>query len=117
MFLNRQNTLKTIVLIIAIALIASFVLHDIIPHSHPHHLFGTGIQAAFHGEDKKWWSIIVLASLLLSFAITSRWRLENKLAGKSFLHRSSYFILDFSKIFNPLREALRRGILHPKLCD
>ncbi len=92
------------------------LLHTFIPHDHPHEIFGTGIQAAFHGEDKKWWALLVLVSLFFALVRFIRERLNVDLKNLA-CKPCFYLTLGFSKIFDPIREALRRGILHPKLCD
>ncbi len=108
--------IRNLVLIIAIALIFSFVLHDIIPHHHPHQLFGNGPQAALHSNDKKWWYLMLLAFVFVTTDLVNKWRLDT--GGKrNIFFISPYFRLDIAKLFNPILQALRRGILNPKLCD
>jgi len=107
---------KNLLLIIAIILVTGMLLHAVIPHDHPEEIFGIGIQAALHSTDKKWWLLLLLSSFFIAFGGL----LKNGLTDKHsiFAHRLSFWLtFDFSKIFDPIREALRTGILNPKLCE
>lgn len=110
-------SLKTsnLLIVVSILIILSMIFHAVIPHHHPKEIFGDGIQGAFHGEEKKYYTLIVLASLFFAFSGFFRKRLY--VDSKHFIS-AAYFSLisDFSKIFDPIRETLRRGIVHPKLC-
>lgn len=106
---------KNLLLVIAIIVMSGTLLHAVIPHDHPEEIFGTGIQAALHSEDKKWWLL-----LLLSFFIALGGLLKNGLTHDHSLsvRRPSFWLtFGFSKILDPIREALRMGILHPKLYE
>jgi len=44
--------LKYLLIAMAVLMLLSLSVHDLIPHDHPQEIFGTGIQAALHGNDK-----------------------------------------------------------------
>lgn len=107
---------KNAIIFLSVILLVSFALHMVIKHDHSEDHFGTGIQAVFHGEDKKWWALFALASIFFALAKFLRKRLNidaKSPASKSYLYLTFYI----SKIFDSIREALRRGILNPKLCE
>lgn len=101
---------------ISIVLLMYFVLHDIIPHKHPSEIYGTGIQAIFHGSDRKWWYLMLLAFIFVAVDLLRKWRLQTYLR-QSVAISFYYLRIDISKLFNPILQALRTGILNPKLCD
>lgn len=112
--LGQKNTFKFFILAVALMLIVSFLAHDIIPHHHKVEIFGTGMQALFHGGERK-----LLYLMLLAIAIAS---ILNKKVSIVEINRISSFYfshwrIEISRIFNPISQALRTGILNPKLCD
>jgi len=114
-FLRKLLKARNLLLIIAFLMITSLSLHAVIPHDHPAEIFGTGIQAALHGTDKKWWLLILLTSFLFLFSGSIKNTLNS---GRSISPSHSFWLtFNFSKIFDPIREALRTGILNPKLCE
>jgi len=114
--MRKRNLFRSIILITAIALIASFVLHDVIPHEHPSEIYGTGIQAIFHGSDRKYWYLLLLAFVWIAVDSIAKREFDIRLQ-KSFAYIRSLFHIDVGKLFNPILQALRTGILNPKLCD
>lgn len=107
-------SIRTIFQILALLLVATFILHTFVPHSHPHES-GDPLQVALHGEDRKWWAMVVLSSLLVAIASFLKERQDIVLI--NFVGKiTAYLDLNFSKIFNPILEALRTGVLNPKLC-
>lgn len=102
-------------MIVALILASWMILHITIPHEHPEEMFGKGIQAVLHGGDKKWWLLV-----LFSFFVALGGFLKNRFTGGhlTITRKSSFWLtFDFSKIFDPIREALRRGILQPILYE
>lgn len=114
-FLKKSLKTRNLLLVTAFLIASVLFLHAAIPHDHPGEIFGNGIQAALHGSDKKWWLLILLTSLLLAFGNS----IKNRVVGERQITSPTSFWLtfDFSKIFDPLREALRRGILQPILYE
>ena len=106
---------KKLLLVIAIVLVSGMILHAVIPHDHPEEIFGTGIQAALHGNDKKWWLLLFLAAFLVLFGNSIKNVLDKN--RQIFPSHSFWLTFNFSNIFDPIREALRTGILNPKLCE
>lgn len=93
----------------ALVLFLATALHTIyFDHDHQKEIFGDGMQAIMHGSDKKHFFVLDAPNLYSpSFTFLP----------ERFLF--SYFFLLFSvlvyKGFDPFREALRRGKIHPKL--
>jgi hypothetical protein len=115
---NKRKILagKCMVLLIAFALLSAFVLHEIVPHEHAEEVFGTGVEAALHGQDRKWLMLLLLSALLWIFSDSLK--RQNDLLLWGGLPRNSVFReFGFLKVFNAVFQALRRGIMHPKLCD
>jgi len=107
--------LKYLLIAMAVLMLLSLSVHALIPHDHPQEIFGTGMQAALHGNDKKWWILLLLAALLVLFRNSIKNDLDNN---RQILARRSFWLTsNLSNIFDPIREALRRGILNPKLCE
>jgi hypothetical protein len=96
-------------------MVTALSLHAVIPHDHPEEVFGTGIQAALHGNDKKWWLLLLVAAFFVLFGNSVKNALNKNC--QIFPSHSFWLTSNFSNIFDPIREALRRGILHPKLCE
>ncbi len=112
-FIRRSSS--SLIVIIAFILILSFIAHDLIPHHHPSAIYGTGIQAAFHGNDRKWWYLMLLAFIFTTANLKRKWKLSSQ-AQRDVSFSSSHLRIDISKVFNPIFQALRTGILNPKLC-
>lgn len=107
------NILRRAAVCAALLLISTFILHAAIPHDHPEEVFGTGAEAALHSGDKKWWVLLVLVTF--AFGISAK---NHLVRGDYAFRRGSHSLLRYehSIIFDPLREALRGGTMHPKLC-
>lgn len=119
MFVNysvKKSSIKYIILVVAFMLIFSFLAHDMIPHHHPSNIYGSGIQAVFHGNDRKWLYLALLLAIFIALNFVNKWKLDirtQKIFSIYFLRLRNYI----QKIFNPISQALRTGILNPKLCD
>lgn len=82
--------------------LAVFSLHTIaFNHHHDERIFVGIFQAATHGEEKKWFTDIFLVS------------------GRMFVLVPAlvfiFFLPSIFFVYDPIRQALRRGIIHPKL--
>ncbi len=108
-----MSLIKGFFTILAILLVLTFVLHAFVKHEHHDEDSADPLKSAFHGEDRKWLTLLALASLVIVFAGF----LKEKF-GISYekLPKIIYTYFDLPKIFNPILEALRTGILNPKLC-
>ncbi|MDP3779456.1 MAG: hypothetical protein Q8R30_05445 [bacterium] len=99
------------VFLIAIFLIFAFGFHAVsFDHHHPWDAVGGDrVQAALHGDNKKW---LVDAVCVLALC--------TGLMAAEFFFRSAGFrrlhVFAEAKLFDPQRIALRSGIMHPKLC-
>lgn len=97
----------------AILALSAFALHAVgFHHDHPVELFGTGIQAILHGEDRKLLAIAVI--VLFVFLIFTRLALFKLF--QIILLRRVFTRFSFNQN-NLFRELLRTGILHPKFCN
>ena len=99
----------------------AMIFHAIeIHHEHIEEIFGHGEQKAFlHGGDKKYWflallNLIAVAAWTISALCNRRIHGDDRRISHAL---SRYFLFVASKIFDPVREALRTGILNPKLCE
>ena len=115
--LHIENILLCAALLLVLAIVGhAFEFH----HEHSHEIFGTDAAHAYlHGGDKKYWWIVILAAYFFiarSTALLSKTRL---LIQHATLHSLRFFDLhfDISKLFNPIRIALREGRLQRKICD
>jgi hypothetical protein len=89
---------------LAAVLLAVFSLHTVaFNHEHDERVFGDILQAIVHGEDKKWF-----ADFLPGRAMPLPLPPVAVFIFCSLLRR-------FFAAADPFREALRRGIIHPKL--
>ncbi len=98
------------VCILAILLISAFVLHAVsFDHHHPWDVAGGDrVQAALHGDNKKW---LLDAVAILGFS--------GGVFDLEFFVRTAALKRSFAaqtRLFDPLRIALGDGIMHPKLC-
>lgn len=119
MGLENLAVSKIIVFAICFALLLSFGIHEFVPHNHLHMnmtqiFLGIQLDTMFHGENKVWLLIALLATcLLLSFNLFQRvlstyalWITRNIAA---------HNIKTISNAYDPFREMLRTGIMHPKI--
>lgn len=112
----KKSNLGILVLIVAFSLMLSFVFHEFIPHEHHHGVASVSdAQLSIHNNDKKLLYIILIA--LLSVAITFIKKSSFYNAVQTASLNFSYFKINLSKLFNPVLQALRTGILNPKLCN
>lgn len=119
MFLKQLTRSRTILLLVAVLLVFSLSLHMIeFDHHHPRGMLQSGVQAYFHGGDKKLWAILLflasISGLLLFLGKHFSGRTSLEAVPESF-RASRHF--NCQKLFDPLRLMFRKGILHPKLCD
>jgi len=102
--------------IFLLIVLGAHIVH--LDHDHPKEVFGEGIQAALHGEDKKWWLMFLIASISSCVGVlTLKTLLRENETHKEHLHQFPHFNADLTKLFDPLRIAFREGILHPKICQ
>ena len=95
--------------ILSLLLVLSFVLHPIIPHNHPAEF---GSQTAFHSENKKLWISLVAIAVLMAFGVLEL--TTKNISGNNLIYKT-YFRLNEFNITPPLRLAIYRGLLAPKL--
>ncbi len=102
---------------VALLLLGAIALHTIhFDHHHPHEFFGNDeVQAAMHGEDKKWWLLFELV-LALYIGLTLFRVRHNSAIFQNRFFKSIWYRYYFVKIFDPFSIPIRRGIIHPKLC-
>jgi hypothetical protein len=109
---------KTLVLLVSISLVLTFVLHDVLPHYHhgekeQHNDNRTlDIKPVMHINDKKLFYMVLLSILLLIFSNLKL--LIPQRIKKYIAPRDSYPDPDILKLFNPIFQAFRTGILNPK---
>jgi ATP/ADP translocase len=112
---------RYLIMFMACLLLFAIIFHAIeIHHEHAEEIFGNDEQKAFlHGGDKKYWFAVLLGLIAIVagtiFSIFNRRKYIDN--GQVSYSISIYFLLVASKIVDPVREALRRGILNPKLCE
>jgi hypothetical protein len=104
---------------IALLLFFSIAAHEVsFGHDHPHHVFGEGVQAVFHGDSRKWWLWLLLAAgtpwLSARRYVMPATALEQSLLVSSHQRTLRTILL---KLFDPILILLRRGILCPKLYE
>lgn len=101
---------RPIIVMVAFLLICSFGLHAVsIDHHHPW-ASADSIQATLHGEEKKWFANILYILCIFTGLVAAEWYCR-KITSRYIT--ASFEIL---VLFDPLRKALRKGIMHPKLC-
>ena len=108
---------KYLFVLVALIIIAALALH-MVTFSHEHHLvfFGELMITAVHGEDKKLWLTFLLFVIFAAGCLRMISRSHNALAKFSRNTFNKEFLLfDLLKLFDPLRIAFRRGILHSKI--
>lgn len=107
---------RNLLFLIALFLVLAMVWHALeFHHEHPREIFGDNATQAFlHGGDKKYWWMVILAAYLFiagSAALLAPGAILPSTFGPLYLR------IDFSKLFDPLRIALREGRLQRKICD
>jgi len=116
---KKYFKLWNLFLFVAVLLLLSFGLHAFIPHEHPKEIFGQDpINAYLHGEDRKKLLAILLASALFALAVSLKPRItQRETVSQISSFGPLYLSIDLSPLFDPLRVAFRRGILHPKIYE
>lgn len=85
-------------------LLAVFSLHTIaFNHHHDERIFIGIFQTATHGEEKKWFTDILPVSARMFVLVPAP------------VFIFIFFLASIFFVYDPIREALRRGIIHPKL--
>ena len=99
-----------LIMIIAVLLLSAFGLHMLsIDHHHPWDVAGGDrIQAALHGGEKRW---LVCIAILFVYAGLAALFVEYNNA----MRRLSRKFFEIPLLFDCIRSALRKGIVHPKL--
>lgn len=99
---------KKVRLFFALILFFMIGLHVIyFDHDHQKEIFGNVAQEITHGSDKKLFFVLDVPIFYISFVVVP--------AGFFVAYLSIFFIFLFKRIFDLFREALRRGIIHPKI--
>lgn len=102
-FLHKFFFVATRFFLVAV-LLATFSLHAaIFDHHHDERIFTGIFQSITHGEEKKWFTDFLPTSARM-FALVPALFLS-----LFFFAPSTFFVYD------PIRQALRRGVIHPKL--
>lgn len=112
---------KNILFFVALFLVLAMGWHALeFHHEHPQEIFGNDATQVFlHGGDKKYWWMVILAAYLFIASATVL-RSKNQLLVQRVALSSVgplYLRVDLSKLFDPLRIALREGRLQRKICD
>lgn len=108
------------IIVISFLLLAVITWHTLVfDHDHQRELFGDGIQAVLHGEDRKRFFLDVCFLFLLAWGT----------AYIAVIYADLKYLLDYRRCFggyktlmigqlpDPMKRALYSGRLHPKLCD
>ncbi|MEK7643527.1 MAG: hypothetical protein AAB372_03735 [Patescibacteria group bacterium] len=96
---------KSFALVLAVFILLSFGLHALpIEHAHPHE-FGAGVQAALHGENRKFFVFTIFLALYSNILISL------------FMQCYYGYYAALKNDYNPLETIFRRGIVHRKHCD
>lgn len=99
---------KKVQLFFALVLFLAIGLHTIhFDHDHQKEIFGDSVQAIMHGSDKKHFFVLDVANFDISPVVFS--------PGFFIAYLSVFSIFLFRRTFDSFREALRRGIIHPKI--
>lgn len=110
--LNQIARLKTLYIVLTLALVFALGFHGAIHHEHPEEAFGAGPQAAFHGENKKLW-------LLLGFFVTAFWTLKSRDDSRKRVvttAANASYAQNIRPRITTLR-MLREGVMHPKFFE
>ena len=99
---------RYVAVLLAGLLLFSMAFHAFVPHHHQHFAFGEGIQAATHGQERKLWFVLLLLGLAVG-----RFRFTGSCGG--FFTRLTMAVRA-GGVRHSLQDALRRGIMHPKIC-
>jgi hypothetical protein len=88
----------------AAVLLAAFSFHvTIFDHHHDERIFVGIFQAVTHGEEKKWFTDILPASARMFVRVPM------------LVFIFIFFVPSIFFVYDPIRQALRRGVIHPKL--
>lgn len=108
------------IIVISFLLLAAIAWHTLaFDHDHPRELFGDGIQAVLHGEDRKWIILGICILFLLAFGTAYAGFMRGGFRhmpnqGQCF---GAYETAMDRAVADPMKCALYNGIMHPKLCD
>ncbi len=108
---------KNILLITAFFILFAIGFHAVESHHEHSEIFGSSeVQAYLHGGDKKLWLLAALGLMgILGAGFIPHAASHHFFLGKYAIRHASHLLNDLSKLFDPLRRALRAGILNPKL--
>lgn len=119
--ISRSAKLKYLCFMVALVLVLSFGFHTVgFDHHHPLHIFGEDVEAVMHGGDKKLWLLLLLTFIAIVGAIF--WK-RNEISNHQHMRLLPYstpsnnFLFDVVLSLDPIRQAIRCGIIHPKICE
>lgn len=100
----------------ALVILVAVVAHEVvIVHEHPEGLFGAGVAAMSHGEDRKWWlALLTLAALALWGSVHSKCARILDASVHCTLREWRRPPEGPRTFLDPVLRALSQGILHPK---
>lgn len=115
-----MHRLSFSLILISIVILAAMMLHAVeFDHHHPS-VLGEGIQATLHSDDRKRLFVTILAASLVIAYVVSVVSLYAKniliLSGPRLI-ASCGDVRGIGWRHDLLMRGLRRGIIHPKLCD
>lgn len=114
----KSKNVKLFWFVAAIILTLSLGAHALgIHHDHPHFIFGEGLSATLHIGEQKWWLVLLLIAIALNkYFLLRKGVSYSKQNVETLSHDSANTTGTIISIFfNPIRLALRRGIIHPKI--
>ena len=110
---------KNILFLAALFLLLALGLHALeFYHGHPREIFGDATAAYMHGGDKKLWLLLYMAFVnsILVLGVRSFINRDKKNGVLGSSLGAVFLVLDFSKLYDPIRLALREGRLQRKIC-
>lgn len=119
--ISRSLWIRKLCLITAVILVLSFVFHAVgLEHEHSHFIFGHGLGAQMHTDNRKIWLFALLGAITLAGFMLGKTRNILRTWYAQLLLRLSppnSHLSDLLSIFDPISVAFRRGILQPKICE
>ena len=100
---------------LSILLLVSMAWHTFaFDHNHPVEFFGEGVQAIVHGEDKKWLFAALIIFLFIALRILSAYSSLQTMRYRRYICARED--AGIGMCADPMKYAMRRGIMHGKLC-